>query len=924
MSAAVWSQVRDDFAADRVGPIEVKGRQQPVEAYRILGTAPASRRRITPFVGRQKELTLLELLWSQSLTTGSAFVVSIIGDPGVGKSRLVSEVPPREGALDVRVRCESDRAYGPFLDLFEQILGGTPNDPIDLLHRTRELGVEDEVAVLVGTLLGLSGAPPVLAMADDQQKRQVFSGVWMFLTTILRDRPGLIVFDDLHWADRSSLELLSFLLERLGGLPLCMILSYRSGFDPMSRIVLRAGKIEVQLSLLTDEESVDLAMGYLGVRALPDRLERALVTRAEGNPFFIEELLEMLRELGLLVVADGQASLAGSDNTEVPDTVQGVILARIDRLKWDSRIVLQHAAVLGRVFTQDLLQSVVSDRDVVPPLDELSRAQLLIAQDAGVWSFKHAIIQEVTYETLLIRQRRELHRRVAETMENRLRGEPGRLEALAEHYALADIPEKAKAYALAAADAARDRMGFAEARTHYDRALKLWGDADPDGRAGVLMKVGWCALLTGDANGARTTLMEAQAAWRAVGKVRDEALALAMLGRSYFFTGESDRALEALKDAIRLLQADGPSPELIRAHIWRSVVDLVEGQIEEGTAEAEKGLRMAEELDLLEARAALEVSLGSFAVLGGDPAGVERLERGLELSRQANDVEDIGRAYLNLAIGFGELGWNARGIALCEEGRRALRKLGTPTFEWAVACKEAELLMAVGRYEDALDLSAEALGDYRPVLIRPALVWAGGARAWALVRRGRYDEAKPHIDDILPIARRIGGSMFAPIPLLVMAELERAQGNLVAARAAIVEGLDSVIGTTATANRCRLLPAVARLVPDRLGELLEGTSPVPEDTLFSARVAEAEGLSRGDPARLLDAADQYAKLQLPYEEAECAIQAGDLGRARRIVHEFGLEAGPLGGLLAQAEAAGETGRGPESDESAESEDPSGE
>ena len=406
VSAAVWSQVRDDFAADRVGPIEVKGRQQPVEAYRILGTAPASRRRITPFVGRQKELTLLELLWSQSLTTGSAFVVSIIGDPGVGKSRLVSEVPPREGALDVRVRCESDRAYGPFLDLFEQILGGTPNDPIDLLHRTRELGVEDEVAVLVGTLLGLSGAPPVLAMADDQQKRQVFSGVWMFLTTILRDRPGLIVFDDLHWADRSSLELLSFLLERLGGLPLCMILSYRSGFDPMSRIVLRAGKIEVQLSLLTDEESVDLAMGYLGVRALPDRLERALVTRAEGNPFFIEELLEMLRELGLLVVADGQASLAGSDNTEVPDTVQGVILARIDRLKWDSRIVLQHAAVLGRVFTQDLLQSVVSDRDVVPPLDELSRAQLLIAQDAGVWSFKHAIIQEVTYETLLIRQRR--------------------------------------------------------------------------------------------------------------------------------------------------------------------------------------------------------------------------------------------------------------------------------------------------------------------------------------------------------------------------------------------------------------------------------------------------------------------------------------------------------------------------------------
>jgi hypothetical protein len=118
---------------------------------------------------------------------------------------------------------------------------------------------------------------------------------------------------------------------------------------------------------------------------------------------------------------------------------------------------------------------------------------------------------------------------------------------------------------------------------------------------------------------------------------------------------------------------------------------------------------------------------------------------------------------------------------------------------------------------------------------------------------------------------------------------------------------------------------VARLAPDRLDELRKGTSAVPDDTLFSARMAEADGLSQGDPVLLLDAADQYAKLQLPYEEAECAIQAGDLGRARRIVHEFGLEQGPLGGLLAQAEAvAGEADRGAERDEPDESGEPSGE
>lgn len=152
-------------------------------------------------------------------------------------------------------------------------------------------------------------------MADEQQKRQVFAGVWQFLLAAAGGRPALVVLDDVHWADRSSLDLLGFLLERLGGVPLMLVLAYRPGFDQVERTALRASHTGIRLELLSPEESVELARGFLGVRQLPEDLERLVATRAEGNPFFIEELLQALLELGSLAVADGRAVLAKPEST---------------------------------------------------------------------------------------------------------------------------------------------------------------------------------------------------------------------------------------------------------------------------------------------------------------------------------------------------------------------------------------------------------------------------------------------------------------------------------------------------------------------------------------------------------------------------------------------------------------------------------
>src|SRR5439155_2591902 len=239
------------------------------------------------------------------------------------------------------ITCSSEQAYGPFLELVKRILGRMPDTAEDLRLLMATLEVDQDVGPLVGALLGVTGAPPVVAMADEQQKRQVFAGLWQFFQAATQGRPALVVFDDVHWADRSSLDLLGFLLERLGGMPLMVVLAYRPGFDHVERTAMRASHTGVRLEPLTPEESVTLARGALGVAELPADLARIVADQAEGNPFFIEELLQALLELGSLAVVNGRAVLAKVE-VEIPDTVQGAILARIDRLEPRERSVLQN------------------------------------------------------------------------------------------------------------------------------------------------------------------------------------------------------------------------------------------------------------------------------------------------------------------------------------------------------------------------------------------------------------------------------------------------------------------------------------------------------------------------------------------------------------------------------------------------------
>lgn len=901
VSASVFRRVRDRYDAQPLARLEVKGREQTVEAYRIGAARPQSARRQAPFVGRREERALLDLLWS-SAEKGNTHLVSVVGEPGVGKSRLLAEFAP--SARDVRVVCGGDRAFGPFLEVVERLLGGAPEDAEDVLARARELGIDEGTAMLLAALLGLAGAPPSVRMGDEQQKRQVFAGVWQFLVSTARREPVLVVIDDLHWADRSSLDLLGFLLERLGGAPLMLVLAYRPGFDVIERATLHASHTAIRLEPLSREESLALARGFLGVATLPPDLERIVATRAEGNPFFIEELLQALLELGSLAVVEGNAVLARLD-VEIPDTVQGTILARMDRLDAENRSLVQHAAVLGRTFSARVLSDMTSRQDIAARLNTLAHAQLMVSIGPDDWAFKHALIQEVAYETLLVRQRRELHRKAADALKESVGDNPTLLEALSEHYEQAGEIELARSYGIQAGDVAAQRLGFVQAAERYRRSLRLWEGEDDEGRLEVLEKLGRTSLMGGDIAIARSALTEAEAGWRARGDLRQAASPLVSLIRTHWVAGDPSRAGQALAEAIRILEPLGPSPDLVHAFIWGSTLKMLEGNIDESVDLAERGLRLADELGLDAARANLLNTLGVCESRRGRRSGIDRLEQALQLAARTGDAEAIGRAYVNLpstlAADFDE---HHRAVEISREGRERMRALGAPSYEWFIASNEATSLLELGGYQEADALVREILGSHRALLAATGVVQSLQTQASIRLHQGSVDEARRLLEETEPMARPHGDALY---PVLVFrAELEEASGNFGAARLAIREGMQQLVAGPEAGLWSQFggLDVAARLMPpDELRPLFEIARRSAASPAGQSRLLEAEGIAIGNRRQILEAAEIYRSRDLPYREARARVAAGDLERAAEIVARLGVEESPVGKALAAARAA---------------------
>ncbi|HET8525118.1 MAG TPA: AAA family ATPase, partial [Actinomycetota bacterium] len=510
---------------------DLKGKTELVKAYTVEGivAAPGHARELEAIqvrlIGRERELAAATEA-VDAVLAGSGGIVFMTGEPGIGKTRLIAEVhrlvetaEPAPGArppLWLEGRCVSygeSMTYWPFRDLLRSWLGVMADEPelrvrvalrrnLDALFGTRVL----EVYPYLGAMLGVSLEPEAQARLDELSPEalqyRTFAVVRELLTRLAADGPVCVVLEDLHWADATSLQLLERLLPDTETSALLLVLSTRPERDhPSWRVKEGAARElphrtrELALEALSGDAGRELLLALVGEGTLPPEMERRILEPAEGNPFFLEELVRSLVDEGALVPEGGGWRFDHAVEVEVPPTVEKVILARIDRLQPGARDALMAASVLGRQFGLPLLEAVSGgDGSVGDALLQLQRLDLV--RESRRWPepefrFKHALIQDAAYRTLVSDQRIRLHRKAAEWLEQAYTGREDEVAGLlAHHWLAAQDEDKAVLCLTRAGDRARQEYALDEAIAHYRELLPILGRrGEQDAIALVLFKL---------------------------------------------------------------------------------------------------------------------------------------------------------------------------------------------------------------------------------------------------------------------------------------------------------------------------------------------------------------------------------------------------------------------------------------------------
>ena len=492
--------------------LELKGKVEPVTAYHVIAeSARAGARRALEgagerLVGREQALAIARAALD-GVFEGTGGILFVTGEAGIGKTRLLVELRHQFAARDVEGarplwiegRCVS---YGetlplwPFRDLLRDWLGASIDDPEVRVRVALRREVErlfgsrsHEFYPYLGSALGLSLEPASAAriaeLSPEALQYQTFEVIGGLFERLAEDGPLVVWVDDLHWADASSVQLVERLLGVTERAAVLLIASQRAERDHASWSVKETAAREfphlyreIALEPLSGDADAELLYALVGRNTLPPELERRALTDAEGNPFYLEEIVRSLADAGALVRHNGRYRFDHDVPFEIPETVEKVILARIDRLSPACHTLLTAASALGRRFTLPLLEGVVDgDASLADALHELQRLDLV--RTARRWPqpeyrFKHALIQEAAYRTMLGQRRRDLHRRAAEWLErHHAANQDEVLGLLAHHWRAAADDEKAIAYLTRAGDRARREHALDEAIVHYRDLLPL-------------------------------------------------------------------------------------------------------------------------------------------------------------------------------------------------------------------------------------------------------------------------------------------------------------------------------------------------------------------------------------------------------------------------------------------------------------------
>jgi tetratricopeptide (TPR) repeat protein len=448
----------------------------------------AVERGLTPLVGRERELATLRERFRE-VKAGQGQVVGIAAEAGMGKSRLVLEfrgalAQAGEAVTWLEGHCISFGQASPFLPLIEQLrenfhideFDGAPEIIAKVEQGMRRMGEVEAHIPAIRSLLSVDpGDAAFAALEGTVRRRQLFAALRALSLRGASLRPLVLIVEDLHWIDTSSEECLNAMLDAVAGVPVLLLVTYRIGYTPPFGS--RSFSTTLTLHSFSEAETLAMAGHVLGTAQCPAALQTALMDKAEGVPLFIEEVTKTLLDLGVLQREDGAYRLVKNlSEVHVPDTIQGIIMARLDRLGDDGKRTVQMASVIGRQFLVRLLARVAGMSDRLEGLlRELQALEIIYEQGLvpePAYIFKHAVIQDVAYQSLLIQRRKALHQAVGEAIEDLYQD---RLEEhyaeLAHHFSQGEVWDKALHYCRQAGEKAMAQSAYREAVGAFEQAL---------------------------------------------------------------------------------------------------------------------------------------------------------------------------------------------------------------------------------------------------------------------------------------------------------------------------------------------------------------------------------------------------------------------------------------------------------------------